>query len=623
MLIKGYISYITIMAAHSTNPPLKRGVTIQLDDGTQIALSREVASKLNLIRSPLEYLLNIEGKTEDEAYKTVIPVDYYPAQNIRQYLKLMAKIDKREELANIRLSQLFGLLLDAMYMGNETSITNLADYILATVYASREMADNVKAEIRRMYLSGPAEPKRLIQRRLTELNQTPSLKRVRDITPSLNWSGQSSLSFQHMAIDGQGRIVAVVDRQEETRGQFPPGYYHYHRFKTLYDETDPQRGNMINSIYEHNPQVRIQVGGARERGITIVEGNQRGNTWDLWKYLPGLNGESTIAVDSHNWKLTPFGSRLIVPSLTDIKIYDLNNNSLLFQKELPQRQLFEQGQFGEIYSVLKVVHLDKRGRYLFITHNVLTTRNVLYGDILELFDIDRPGDKRLFEILLTKLVNNAVIDPYRKIIYIFQDKLAIGLPGGASRLVKVMSIVGFNGEVLHRYIYPAIDTIIPYPGPKHLLTHEREVRGIMGRPLTYGLDIKVADIICDFYPPAEDYKVGHLTPAKLPNYEIWPSPPPTRFGVNREGEAASDNFWIRDVNDEFKVKALVGADKDAEDEALISPNGDYIILSDKSRFQTAELTVFRTVLYSDEETQVIRNILQGEKTAKLSSSSKQ
>ncbi len=601
---------ITIMAAHSTKPILKRGVTIQLDDGSTVTLNRQVASKLNLVRSPIEYLLNVEGRTEDEAYKTVVPVDYYPAQYIRQYLELMTKIDKREQLPNIRLSQLFSLLLMAMYMGNETSMTNLADYILATVYASREMADNVKAEIRRMYSGGPPEAKRLISRRLAELNRTLSLKTLRKVNVVEKLYTMSPGLAPNIAIDNQGKIVLL--------------YLTYEKNKRIafYDETDAKREKLINSMLVGRDNVIIRVGGLTEQGIAIVEEVFGETKQYLIRYPPSQADRQVITTIRFgvSWEISSHSSRLRVSDNKITKIYDLTDDSLIFQQQTLKNRL------GRSPFILKVFVMDDRGEYLLIIRVLSRNR----GIVLELYAISESvrtegnppptKNKSLFEISIPTFDTTiATIDPYRQLIYIV-DKMTFQVreSHAPEYSLSIILVLDFSGQILHRYVNRKFDRIKFYPTAKQLLIREREISGPMidNRPV-FGMEEKDLRHIM---PEPKYRKIGHLKPIRLPPYELWPVPP--SYGYRDDGEIFSDNFWIRDVINGFKIKALLQENTDYRDSAISSANGDYIVAIRELSDLPAELFVIQTVLYSDNDVKTIRNILEGGETAEASLSAR-
>ncbi len=92
----------------TTKPPLQRGVTIQLDDGSTFDLGPVEASKLDIIRK------HITAK----GYDNIILLAKYPAQFIRKYLEFMDRIDAKQDLPNVQFAELFNLLLVAGYLGN-------------------------------------------------------------------------------------------------------------------------------------------------------------------------------------------------------------------------------------------------------------------------------------------------------------------------------------------------------------------------------------------------------------------------------------------------------------------------------------------------------------------------
>ena len=600
------------MAAHSTKLPLKHGVTIQLDDGSTIALSREVASKLNVVRSPIEYLLNVEGKSEDEAYQTVIPVDYYPAQNIRQYLKLMAKIDKREELANIRLSQLFGLLLDAMYMGNETSYTNLVDYILATVYASRNASKKVKAEIRRIYLAGPPEPKRLIQRRLAELNQTLSLKNVRsmNITTEYDWLAEIN---ERLAVDNQGKILFFYEKDKSTE---------------YYDETSQRREKLIRSLLGDRFKVAFRTNGVIEGEVVVIGAfTTKTGGRGLVKYLPQKIRNPLITTIgssssySASWDVSPHGSRLLVIDEDHmIKIYDLADNSLLFQHDV------HKDYSGDYTFRLESYKMDNWGQYLLLAYDPYNPDDPDSdeGIVIKLFTIDKTTsalgqpigkNEPLFEILLPiwSPDKEVAVDPYRRLIYIalhpseysLFEVLRPNYQGGYP--VSIILVINFKGQVLHRYVNSEFTQFNFYLTVRQLLTYEREYWDRRDEPW-----FSMAKEDLQYIESQPNYaKVGDMTPVKLPAYELWPNASATNYQLDIDGDPESDNFWMRDPTDGFKVLALVKKNTGYDNTLVSSANGDYIVTIENKIDDDYNLSVLQTVLYTDEQTKTIRNILEG------------
>ena len=645
-----------------TKPLLKRGVTIQLDDETQIKLSREVASKLNTVRSAIDYLLNIKGKTEDEAYQTIIPVTYYPAQYIRRYLELMAKIDKREQLANIRLSQLFGLFLEAMYMGNETSMTNLADYILATVYASREMGDDMKKEIKRLYSAGPAEPKRFIMRRLAELNRTVSVKNLRNIDFN-GWlleaiSIQSYLADEpvdRLAIDKWGRITASLLTKYRKR---------------FYEENNLQRESLINQfLIKHKyDQPIVRVGGMTDQGATIITAYSERQSeilgrWsifsrrphvDVWRYtvyLPGqLSGKllSGIIGRKYEWKILPLAPRLKIEfsNLYDIlqqadnllktdkldellrerieywkefRIYDLTNQTLLFTYHLG-------------WDMVEAI--DHFGKYVVIIFNIIRG-----GMVIELFDIEANSpskSKRISRtIVLHHKAERCIIDPYHKQLYIF-DKGLIRRQGFQHEMdVSIILVINFMGQVLHRYVFPG--ELDLYPRSKEIISAEalwldvtRE-QNLRGRGLLSAEDLKQIRL------PRDVTRGGHLDlmsmdilrlqkAAKLPRYELWPVIWPTQ--TTDSSVSLPDDIlhsykhkgvWLREVSDGFRPLALLQESPFSNqswvgqvnlDQVIMSPGGDYVLPVKRLRIESP-LPLIKTVVYSEGDVELINEVLSG------------
>ncbi len=607
------------MTAQPTKPLLKRGVTIQLKDGSTIVLSREVASKLNVVRSPLEYLLNVEGRTEDEAYQTVIPVDYYPAQNIRQYLKLMERIDKREELADIRLSQLFGLLLDAMYMGNETGYTNLADYIIATVYASREMGDNVKAEIRRIYLAGPPEPKRLlIQRRLAELNQTLTLKNVRNLHVTRMFSESRNVNV-NTAIDNQGKILLLYSDLK------PRSRYGKHKSIAYYDEVSPGREKLINSLLSRSNVEEMRVGGVIKQGIITVGEIRMKSKWmdsrNLIKY-PSDQSEGRQLItrigQSAVWQVSPYGSKLLTSDWNNtIKIYNLTDNSLVFEHKAHKHYLGDSAFRFESYV------MGNWGHYLVL---IYSSDDQDEGTLIELFAIDKTtsaggqsieGNKLLFEILIPIWTEDKeiAIDPYRRLVYIVyhsaqSQSVKVLLPGNSGYNVSIILVINFKGQVLHRYANREFAEFEFYVTVRQVLTHEAEYWSGEDEPL-FGMTKEDLQYI----EPQPNYtEIGDMAPIKLPAYEVWPNASTNSYQSYVSREPDSDNLWIRDSTDGFKVLALVKKNIGGFSKAVSSANGDYIVTIENRAVDDYNLSVMQTVLYTDDEVKIIRNILEGEKT---------
>ncbi len=590
-------------------PKLIKDVTIELKDGSQLKLSKEVASKLDAIR---QVIIDTNG------YDIAIPFTGYPAQDIRLYLRLMDKIDKREALPDVRLIQLFSLINVAEYLGNNLSVTNIADYILATTLTNRDMTVELKNATRINYrqLISPLIDD-FIMGRLGELNRSLSFENVRDLEIDI---GEFSLKeifrsyraganivssaddpMKKLAIDGQGRVVVyLIDK------------------KIFYDETDPQREKLINSLI--GPDRQIQIGGVTERGVTVVLAHlDRNSGWrNLYKYLPGRpEGEHLISIDaSSDWVIFPLGSRLLVMSTksgVEIRqIYNLIDGSLVYQYQLPE--------YDRLPSAM-----DKEGKYLLIALKSPRHYPMFVARLIAMAET-APGangqlvrnDRILFEIPISPArygENYAeiekIIDPYRQLIYItdsssrrIQKRTPRGQRAERPRPIVVLLVINFAGQVLHRYVYfKAHDIVLKfYPTAKHLITYER---GLSSSKLRIS-GVRSEDLRHIIPPTVTRGEFGSL--AKLPPYEIWPAAPIT---VSRTTSRSTPyiNFWIRDTSNGFKVKALVQNIKHGYSYIISSTTGDYVVATIPIPSKTRKSSVIKTVFYTDSDVRDIRGIL--------------
>ena len=624
------------MAAYSRKPPsplakplLKRGVTIQLDDGSTIFLNRELASKFDLIRNLLDGALSDiereerrERKRQEERrrkgekveeieekkdpYDVLLPVKEYSAEYIRKYLELFAKIEKREKLPNVRLTELFDFFLLALYMGNDSSVAMVADYIFSTILANQSASEETKKAIREMYSTFPFQGKNLLMNQFAEINRTLSLKNVRELNVRLLSEFEiETQTTDIVAIDNQGRIILLYEDEGQTY---------------LYDETSPQRQEMINSMLERASRI-LKIGGIVEQEIAIIDETRAGtpdpHLWQLVRYLPD-QAKGQVITDIRygiRWYISGFGSKLLMAMGEGvIRVYDLVSQFLVFQHKISKEDI------GGIRILQQFFVFGYLGKYLLIGNNLSASR----GIVIELFAV---GEKLLKEynrpfiqiLIPSHKATMTTIDPYRELIYITDlESSRINLPGGTGYSIDIILVLDFSGQVQHRYVYPVGDTVEFYPTARYLLTHEKEVGGAAtaGDELVFGIP---KDEI-QYIDPAISYsKIGHLTPVKLPDYEAWPRQPAINYRIDSEGSTYSDNLWIRDANDNFKVKALVKANtefEEFEDLVTSSANGDYIMTVRRDVGEKDELAVIQTVPYTNDEMKIIREILEGEKNKK-------
>ena len=590
------------MAAFSSKPGwgeakplLERGVTIKLVDGSQIKLTRETASKFETIRTVIGYGGIEVGEKED-----IIKIFDYPAQYVRQYFKLVDKIDGRKELPNVHFTQLFDFSLITLLMGNEVSMTNLADYIFATALANQSAGKKVKTRMREIYLSYPAGPKRFIVNRLAEVNRAISLKNLRNL--DLRFISRVR-SIQ--AIDNQGRIVTRGVSEMTKKGLY-------------YDETDPQREKLINQLKNQRRIEGIQIGGGTKQGITVVTQHYDIDTGEyvLTSYPPGqLEGKYLISFDSiFSWEIFPFGSRFRMVKDThtgeegeimihDLRIHDLINGSLIFNYRRKSRERYV---------------LDDNGQYLFIIGEFpdhITATLYAVGETT-LDGDNRPvrRNRKLFETIIPILEpTSMIIDSYRRLIYIHEDysyqirrpprpgELVVVYEGEAVYhfYIRVLLIVDFSGQVLHRYIHQGIDI---FPSAKHLLTSERGMQLVTDDDLQYIIGPEVGDNV------KEKMK-------KLPDFELWPNL--SVEGLIVEDVVGRDNLWIRDAAREFKIAALVKHTIGEIGLITSSPSGDIIIISSiylrhgVGQPVAPDSSVMQTVLYTDHEMEIINEVLSG------------
>ncbi len=591
------------MAAFSSKPEwgeakplLKRGVTIKLNDGSKIKLSPEIASKFETVRTVLAYGGIEVGEEED-----IIKIFDYPAQYVRHYFQLVNKIDGRKELPNIHFTQLFDFFLIASLMGNETSMTNLADYILATALANQSATKEVKAAMREIYLSFPAGPKQFIMNRLAELNRAISLKTLRN------------LNFKHLgdvvAIDNQGRIITKIYVAPEG---IPP----------YYDETDPQRQTLINELEQQGALSRVQIGGGTKEGVTMVVEKYGQNA--LYKYLPGQTKDQyliPIRREIDIWELSPHGSRFRVITLEDkakiVKIHDLTDGSLIFSYKItlfydPLVEIIYQEEYDatdDTGRYFLVTSMDNSERYInaklfSVGEMVRGTNGKMIRQNRELFEIKIPGhnnDRRI-----------GIVDSHRQLIYIYDNSShnsrrppRIGEPvrlqvyrreGVYEANFKILLVVDFSGQVLHRYVYRGKINIFP---TKHLLTRESGMGQLTEEDIQYIVGPEVSDKV------KEEMK-------KLPQFELWP----TSFLENSTvgSVAGRNNLWIRDATKDFKIAALVKQNAGEIQKITSSPSGDIIALPSVEYVPPGappDSAVMQTVLYTDHEMEIINEVLSG------------
>ncbi len=561
-------------------PLLERGVTIKLNDGSQIKLSPEIASKFETIRTVIGYGGIEVGKEED-----IIKIFDRPAQYVRHYFQLVEKIDGRKELPNVHFTQLFDFFLIAQLMGNETSMNNLADYIFATALANQSAPNEVKARMMEIYSSYPAEPKRFITNRLAKLNHTISLKSLR------NLDMRFTISRPVVVIDNQGRTV--------TRG--------YSRITgkwLYYDQTDPRREKVINQLKGKGDVEGIQIGGGTDQGITVVTEyyDQHSKRYTLYGYTPDqLEGKRLISFDStFRWELFPLGSRFrVVGGMRkgEIRIHDLTDGSLIFSYQRKSQERYV---------------LDDKGQYFLVIGDFSGyVRVTLYAAGETIPDSNnRPvrRNRKLFEMIIPSpraAVISIVIDSYRRLIYIHQDfsyyiqrpprlgEQVVDIEGVAGYLsfIKILLIVDFSGQILHRYAYQGEINI--FPSAKHLLTNESGMRLIPEKDLQYIFGREVSEGV-----------------KELPDFELWPTT--SVEGLVVEDVVGRDNIWIRDATKGFKITALVKQNAGEIGNITSSPNGDIIVLSPIGDVRMeSDASVMQTVLYTDHEVEIINEVLSG------------
>ncbi len=584
-------------------PALKHEVTIQLSDDSTLTLSRETASKLGLIHRVIKDIQDglAEGD-KDRAYDEIFTLKAYGAPYIRDYLALMNKIDKGARLPDLRLSQLLELLVIAFYFDNDSSLANLPNYIFATILANQPMSAEVRNAISETYLKYPRTIKNLIMDRLAELNRTLSLKTLRkNVVKKLHTYRESG---PNVAIDNQGKIVLLYRTGRRNRRV------------ALYDETDSKREKLINSMLEGRDNVNIRVGGLTEQGIVIVDEIFKEAEHYLIIYPPSqTDRQVTITIKRGvSWEIPNHSFRLRLSDNKITKIYDLTDDSLIFQQQTLKNQL-------ESYSYIIDVVMDDRGEYLLIIRKLYRIQ-VTMLELFALSEIIRAEgnppptkNKSLFEISIPTFDTTiATIDPYRQLIYIVDERTFQVRESHATEYpLNVILVLDFSGQVLHRYVNRNFERIIFYPTAQQLLTHERVISGPMidKRPV-FGMEEKDLRHIM---PEPKYRKIGHLKPIRLPPYELWPGHSSSLYNYRDDGEIYSDNFWIRDVTDGFRIKALLQENTNYGDSAISSANGDYIVAIREPLNRRSELSVIQTVLYSDSDIKTIRNILEGGETA--------
>ncbi len=624
---------------------LTEDVTIELEDDSEIKLNKEVASKLEAVRDVISDI----GR-----YDMAVPFTSYPPEDIRLYLKLMKRIDKREALANIRLTQLFKLINVAEYLGNGLSVDNLADYILATTLAARNMSKEVRKAVQINYqqLISPLIND-LIMDGLDAHLQSISVTKLRYL--NLNgWNifyqqegaiGNDRDIRDRLAIDEEGRIVASLLTKNNMEWRF-------------YDETNAQREKTVNQFITKDTsrynRVRIRVGGMTEKGIIVIAGHLDSYLgWYIHTiYFPGQPGRSLNHLITGKWRIFPLAPRLeVLASLTgseqddlddldqwdkilrslsiDIKfkIYDLASDQMLFNFGLRERD----------------VYTDDLGRYL-----VVITNFIREGMVIERFLIDQKtvkGQSDSFKKRVSRMsirghfANNCVIDPYRKLLYVFdregKEIKKEGLwtwAGGIEsttlyRKASILLVITFGGKVLHRYIY--ITELSLYPTAKHLITVESKLtedRTGLGRNF-------IKDDLAEL--EAEDLqRIGwnvnfsrkdkfnlvdqNIVGVVVPPYELWPAVFPevdlSNIELNDYGLYLDQyrGVWIRDVTDGFKPLALIENWVQHNANIVSSPSGDYIFIGhQKTRHPlSARPVIVQTSLYSQKEVQIISNLLE-------------
>ncbi len=576
-------------------PLLERGVTIKLNDDSQIELNREIASKFETIRTVIGYGGIEVGKKED-----IIKIFDYPAQYVRHYFQLVEKIDEKKELPNIHFTQLFDFFLVAHLMGNETSMTNLADYIFATALANQSATKEVRAAMREIYSSYPAGPKRFIMNRLAKLNHTISLKSLRNL----------DMRFINdvrpiAAIDNQGRIVTRELSKTTKKWLY-------------YDETDPQREKLINHLQDKEIIDGIQIGGGTNQGITVVTRHydQNSKKYVLYGYPPGqLKGKHLISFDSSfKWEIFPFASRFKMEKRIsgmygerNIWIYDLADGSLIFSYI---------GLFSSNYTT------DDSGRYFLITNtNMQTSPDHIEAKLFSVGEMVRGTNgkltrqnRKLFEVKIPGHdYDESIVDSYRRLIYIFDyysHRTQMPLRAGEEEIyqggIRILLVIDFSGQVLHRYIYWGVVNI--FPSAKHLLTNEFG-RGMPILRLKFARLFSERDLQYIFRQEAVSNEVSQEM-KKLPNFELWPTTSVEGIAVDSVGP---DNLWIRDATKGFKIAALVKKNYGEVDHITSSPSGSIIVLP-PGYVPPGALhisSVMQTVLYSDHELEIINEVLSG------------
>ncbi len=597
-----------------TKPLLKRGVTIELDDGTTLALNRETASKLDHIRRLLEHaLFLIPEKDQDKAYDQLLPVNDYPAQYVRQYLALMDKIDKKAKLPDIRLSRLFDLYFMARFLDNTISIANIPNYIFATILANQPMSKEMKQVVRETYLKLPVQLRKFIMNRLDELNQTLSLKNVRNLNITGEFFGLHKTS-QRVAVDNQGKILLLYEKEDR---------------RIYYDETDGEREKLINSRPD-DFSIKLRIGGVTKEGIIVIEETDATITGhrNLIKYLPGQAEGQLIAtglyydtfweVSPHNdtfWEVSPHSSRLLVVNENGmINIYDLADNILIFQYEIRGHQMENPVFRFESYT------MDDWGKYLLLTYHFDDPKK---GMLVELFAIGKTvsGSDRTNELMFEVLIpiwtkdREIAIDPYRQLVYVVYypghyTSIRVTRPDGTGYDISIILVINFKGQVLYRYANPKFDEFRFYTTANQLLTQEAEYGDPFGRhsPLMFGMEKEDLQYI----EPLASYSQLEGMMVKLPAYQIWPNLSGLSYRTMLRGNVHSHNFWIRDTTNGFKGVALVKKNTIIFNRAVSSASGNYVVtIEQQINDNQYKLSVMQTVLYTDDEVKAIRNILEG------------
>ncbi len=559
-----------------------------------------------------------------------------------------------EKPANLRLSQLFKLFANGWEERNEPSLTHWADLILATILANQSMSEVVKDATQQVYRKLSDGAKSHLRQRLAVLSQIISLRNVRNIN-FRNWPTDIVIQIKghvsrirasdSLAISNEGKLVTASND-----------------FK-LYDETNPQREREVNLLMsETDYSPAVQLGGVNKEGVTVLLSRLSYTTHNVEyrAYFPGQAEskaltwlEEVLSSAAEGWYLFPLASkpynrsgmaRLYIrgemlsekAEARNLSVSDELDKSLRFGQGIdsyPTGQIYDlaSGQLLFTYILAdNMAYIDDFGQYVAIITNMQGE-----GMVVELYQVDRAGDKRLFRILIPLYtVTECTIDPYHRLIYIHDlYHLVIDKPGEEREDINVLLIVDFKGQIRNRYIYTGVMRF--HPTAKYLLSYERKKYDVYKNQANLVKEIErfriqLADLLADLQYGTPGYKVGILkaklsmketkkyqTPLQLPDYQVWIDLPLSGFDARglKSSVEQLNRVLIRNVNEEFQVEGLVKElDYDLHPfvrrvDTVNSPSADYFMLAGSEKSGNI-LPITQGVLYTDNDATIIKDILE-------------